>query len=753
MLKGSVVLGAIALTLIASSASAAAAGGAEKAKTELTRTAVDRFGDGDVVVHFEQTHHGIPVIGRGATVQSDAHGRVIARRDALAKDLPSSIVATVTPANAATIAANATRTFLNGLRPRANDAHLVVWPTRDRGARLAYAVVPRTAPGLPYAVRVIVDAQTGEVIEARNAVVFAGQVRSYEFNPAKTPNVTSFPLALAPVGDTLSHPFLEASNCIDRKTVKPVNMFGFDMKLHVCDLEQVARADANGDFLFDPADEPGSVAAKKDAFSEASIYYHAAKAYTFFRTLQGDPEAQVVIDKPLKVIANLQIPAGVTSGNLAMASDPDKPLEPFQNAFFSPAGGGLGALFQQLYGFDSGALWFGQGPQRDYAYDGDVVYHEFGHAVVDKTLRLEAWHIDARGAVDAPGAMNEGLADYFSSAITGDPDVGEYASKDFAGGASVIRTLANQDKCPNAIIGQVHYDSTLFSGALWTARASLPEGERAKFDATLYKAMRTNPNNGDLGYDDLGKLFLATLKTDQPAGATALEKALTDRGILPGCDRVYTWADKAIASPEKSFGFASPGLQALGMAKIAPGILQVSAKVPKGATTVTVTFSAREGSGNPTDALGGSSTPFAPVVLAKFGKAITWDAEAKTPHDADANVKATGTTSRTATIDVPVAEDGTSPESVFLQIANTGESDGSYDNLSLAFDPLHPASGTGDSEGVPDPNAAGAGSGTQTTDSGCACSTPGTSTSAPGALAGIFGVALAFGALARRRRS
>jgi MYXO-CTERM domain-containing protein len=733
MLKGSVVLGAVALMLVTSSASA-----------DLTKTSVDRFGDGDLITHFEQTHHGIPVIGRGATVRTTATGRVIARREAIANDLPSSIVPTVSPANAATIAANATR-----LRPAAGDAHLVVWPTRDRGARLAWAVVPRTAPGLPYAVRVVVDAQTGEVIEARNAVVFAGLVRSYEFNPQKTPTVQDFPLSLVPTGSTLSHPFLEASNCIDQKTVKPVNMFGFDMKLHVCDLVQVAHADASGDFLFNPADDPGSVSAKKDEFSEASIYYHAAKAYTFFRTLQGNADAQVVVDKPLKVIANLQVPAGVTSGNLSKASDPDLALEPFQNAFFSPAGGGLGQLFQQLYGFDQGALWFGQGPQRDYAYDGDVVYHEFGHAVVDKTLRLGAWTVDSFGAIDAPGAMNEGLADYFSSAITGDPDVGEYASKDFAGGASVIRTLANEDKCPTAIIGEVHYDSTLFSGALWSARASLPEGDRSKFDATLYKAMLTNPNEPDLGYSDLGQLFLATLKTDMPAGATALEKALTDRAILPSCSRVFTWADKAIASPEKGFGFASPGTQTVGMSKIAPGILQVSAKVPKGATTMTVTFSAREGGGNPTDVLGGSSTPFTPVVLAKWGKAITWTPKAKTPHDAEVNVAAEGTTSRTATIEIPVAEDGTAPEAVFLQIANTGESDGSYDNVAVAFDVTPAGEGDGTTP-TTDPNA---GTGAQTSESGCACSTPGTSTSTSSAAAGMFGLALAFGALTRRRRS
>ena len=335
--------------------------------------------------------------------------------------------------------------------------------------------------------------------------------------------------------------------------------------MHVCDIEQVATADVEGNFVYAPSDVAGAIESRTDDYAEVSMYYHSAKAYEFFRTLQGSPDAQVVVDKPLRVVANLQIPAGIASGNLVAAADPNTPLETFQNAFFSPAGGGLGAIFQQLYGFKSGALWFGQGPQRDYAYDGDVVYHEFTHAVVDATLKLEAWHIDARGAVDSPGAMNEGLADYFSSAITGDPDVGEYASKDISSGTTgVIRTLANEDTCPTNVIGEVHFDSTLFSGALWQARASLPEADRTKFDAALYKAMRTNPGRGDLGYDDLAKLFLATLGTDLPAGATALTTAMTARGVLPSCERIVEPKNGSVKAIEAIIGgFASPGLQSV----------------------------------------------------------------------------------------------------------------------------------------------------------------------------------------------
>jgi hypothetical protein len=468
-----------------------------------------------------------------------------------------------------------------------------------------------------------------------------------------------------------------------------------------------------------------------------SLYYHTSKAYSFFRTLQGDAEAQVVVDKPLRLVANLQVPAGLTSGNIAAAANPNTPLETFQNAFFSPAGGGLGAIFQQLYGFDGGALWFGQGPKRDYAYDGDVVYHEFGHAVVDATLKLAAWHVDARGAVDSPGAMNEGLADYFSSAITGDPDVGEYAALDMGASGKVIRSLSNEDRCPTAVIGEVHLDSTVFSGAMWQARASLPAADQTKFDQAIYKSMRTNPGRGDLGFEDLATLFIATLKTDLPAGATALEKAMTDRGLLPTCERIQTFAGAPIASVDKRIGFVAPGKQSVNVKGTAPGILQVRGTLPPNTASVVVAFTAR--AGGQQNPLAGNAKPFAPLILAKLGAPITWDAKSKIGHDADLKAEATEASGSTsATIAIP---EGTTADSIYVQIASTGDSDGAYDGITLAFNP-------GESAVVEEPAPPPAAGTTTTTTEGCAA-TGGTSKS--GLYPGILAVGAVLTALRRRR--
>ncbi len=695
----------------------------------LVRTSVDHFGDGDTLVRFEQSHLGLPVIGRGATVRlATAPARTVTTVD-LEEKLPSSAVPSIDAASAAKTAGR-----LSPLAASADDAHLVFWPTRS-GARLAWVVLPRVT-GLPTAPRVVVDAESGKILEARDLVVFA-KAQMYRTNPTKSPTLELLDLPIEPTGATLTSDFLDAVNCIDKKAVRPVKFYGFNQNMRACDLDQVATRDESGDFVTSPTDEPGSLDAKSDPFSEVSIYFHASKAYAYFRDLQGDPAAQVTSDKPLRLVANLQLPPGVSKGSFAQAGDPNKPLEPFSNAFFSPATGGMGDLFAQLYNYNGGALWFGQGPERDYAYDGDVVYHEFGHAVVDHTVRLGQWSADERGIVDAPGAMNEGLADYFSSAIAGDPDVGEYASKDMAPNMTVIRTLANQDKCPTSIAGEVHFDSTLFSGGLWQARSALAnDGDKKKFDAALYKALRTNPGRSDLGYTDMVKLFMATLGTDFPAGAAALDAAMTARGVLPTCERILSFEGKELRSPYERAGFAAPSGQQLGL-DVAPGIVQVKAKVA--AWTSKVTFavatldSARGGGG-----FGGGGT-FAPTVLVKFGKPISWkEGKGGLVDDADAKKELEAS----VTFDVP--ESATETE-VYFQIVNTGDADGSYDGIDITSTP-GTAPPPEDAPG--DPAAPSSATETQ---SGCACTTPGT----PPARSGTSALALlALGAVVglRRRR-
>jgi hypothetical protein len=201
-------------------------------------------------------------------------------------------------------------------------------------------------------------------------------------------------------------------------------------------------------------------------------------------------------------------------------------------------------------------------------------------------------------------------------------------------------------------------------------------------------------------------------------------------------------------------GFASPGLQSIPLGDIAPGILQVHAKVGAADGKLVVSVTTRAQSGGSQSPLGGDATPFAPVALVKFGKPITWTvSRGDATHDADAKTDMTTGTRPTATFAIPA---GTTD--VFVQIANKGDSDGAYDNVTLDL-----SAATLDAppdDDVPELTAQPETKTKTETTSGCACSTVGggRGTRAPRGAAthtlagGLFAALGLAAAVARRRR-
>lgn len=253
---------------------------------ELVLVREESFADGETIASFEQMHEGVPVVGRGAAVLLNRRGESINTRVALDSSLPSARPS-VSPKAAALAASRYSK-----LGVTENDAHLIFFPVHGE-LRLVWAVLPSVPFGLASQPRILVDAQSGDVLEARDLIQFANG-KSYEFNPISTPNVSTFPFAIAPEGNTLSNAFVVSQNCIDQKSVKPVNALGFNLSVHLCDLVQKAAPNGSGDYLFDPVDDASNNASRSDEFSEVTMYYHVTKAYQFFRTLQGDASAQVV---------------------------------------------------------------------------------------------------------------------------------------------------------------------------------------------------------------------------------------------------------------------------------------------------------------------------------------------------------------------------------------------------------------------------------------------------------------------------
>jgi MYXO-CTERM domain-containing protein len=713
----------------------------------LENAKIHRFTSGERIVKLRQMHQGVPVVQRGATVAFKAGGAARLVAVDLASDLPSSVTPSISRVGA--VAAAKARTGI-GVDPQA--AKLVVWPSPD-GAVLAW-VVYAPSMGLPYAPVVAVDATTGEVIQLYNAVRQVNQAQVYDTNPVKSPTLNDVTLPVGAGETTLQNELIQSMNCIDKKTVKTISM-GITLDVHTCDLLQTALPDANGDYLI----APGGDKDPEDAFSEVSMFHHANRAYAYFREFKADFKVQ---DAPLPTISNLRLPDGYQDQNPSKLSDPDLPLVPFSNAFFAPAD----PLFEAVFGLQGAAMWFGQGPNRDYSYDGDVVYHEFTHAVVEATLKLVGTpHLDEYGTSYSPGAMNEGLADYFAAAIGGDPDIGEYASKDFAPGASAIRSLDNDDACPSAVGGEVHQDSTLFSGALWKVRTSLSAAQQPAFDAAVFTAMNSSAT-GDLGYEELAKLIASAITADATLGqgvAATLDAEYTTRGVLPHCTRVIEYAGAPIDGPDDFYGMlTSPGTSTTGTKGVAPGIVQIHADLPAHPTAMTVAFKKGPATGGG-GGFGQGGTPFKPVLLVRFGAdPITFKYKPFKIDDGVVQVDAVASGSTfTATLDVPA--DATS---VYVMVANVGQTDGTYMGITLDVESSTGAGGAGGggaggaggSGGAATTSAGGSGGAapapqTKATPAsqeigGCGCSVPNRSTSG-----GFAAIGLAALALLRRRKS
>ncbi|MER5320823.1 M4 family metallopeptidase [Streptosporangium roseum] len=148
--------------------------------------------------------------------------------------------------------------------------------------------------------------------------------------------------------------------------------------------------------------------------------------------------------------------------------------------------------------WDGAKMVYGGGGDDAYSLASalDVVGHEMTHGVVEHTAGLVYF--------GQPGAMNEGLADYFGNAVQAEVEGIDLADPD-AGllGESYCRTLPPRECAfrdlndgrtgPADYVGAtgridnagVHLNSTIFSGALWDIREKL--GSRT--DKIAYKAL------------------------------------------------------------------------------------------------------------------------------------------------------------------------------------------------------------------------------------------------------------------------
>ncbi len=428
-------------------------------------------------VHLHQTHLGLPVLGADLVLGLDGHGRVILATSTLRPGFDPAAPSTVPDAVARAAALAAVE--LPGAE--VGECELAWTPA---GSRLVYRIqVYTTSP--PGAWRVTVDAASGAVIEVHDLSRRA-LGRAYEENPAVSDVIEVTLTDL--VGDQT---VMDGTYAVVESTVFDDGVYG---EAHL------AVADLDGNFLYDPDPD-----ADDDPFVEVHAYHHVTALSHHFMDTHGH-----TFDAPIHVTTNYRETVNGT----------------YNNAYMTMNGSG------------DTMLVFGQG-YVDFAYDADVIAHEFGHGLIYDlaAFGLEFIAFDEYGWNTTPDAIHEGFADYWAATYFGNSVVGEYY-----GG----RDLENDNSCPGDLVGESHEDGKIFGGAGWDLHEIVGAEAADQVVYGMLAGLSSSPS-----FAEVGELMIA-LSTElvddglvDEADVTALEEALDERGVTR-CGRSLPLTDGEI---------------------------------------------------------------------------------------------------------------------------------------------------------------------------------------------------------------
>jgi MYXO-CTERM domain-containing protein len=377
----------------------------------------------------------------------------------------------------------------------------------------------------------LVDGRTGQLLWKRSTMHrVAGQF--YTTNPTVGTLVVK-PLAGLTGKEILFGEYADVSRCILTDTA--------------LQYDRLASPNESGNYLFIPSDPD-----LNDPFAEVQAYYHVD---TFHRWLQKNFGFSRKGNQQIKVFVNFQTEdaAGVRMG--------------YSNAFSG-----------DITGDNKTDLVFGE-DLHDFAYDGDVIYHEFTHSVVGETSDLNVT-LDELGLNGLPAALNEGFADLFSGIFTRDAVIGDYA------GEGGIRSLEGHEGCSGSLIGESHNDGQVWGQANWSVRAKV--AQKATYDQILYTTMVSLDSAA--GYTEATALLRQVTQEIDPALLPLVDGELKTRK-MDQCSRILTMKPSV---PMSGFLFNPTDL---GLTTV-PASFQYKIDVPPEALALRITFKSGHGQKN-----------------------------------------------------------------------------------------------------------------------------------------------------------
>lgn len=427
-------------------------------------------------------------------------------------------------------------------------------------------------------------------------------------------------------------------------------------------------------FFDEPIDEAGA-ASEMDRFSEIQAYFSMMSFFKYIRSLLENPQwclrstamscdsdGKPVFENgkpvnPYRVFVNQLIP-DMKMGH--QQSDPENfivqilagkgskenpivlnTLSRMGNAAFVPALSQLKTntpradeiLSDLIKEWDHNVFFQGE---KDFAYDGDVVFHEFMHAITTSLVnKLNSLGLDKWGIHSEPGSLNEGWSDYFSAAFTNDANIGEYAAIRGGEGEASLRNIDNKARCPDNIIGEIHNDSQVWSGALWAIRKRVKEAQgqdgAIEFDKAVLNALSKATTSED--FKTQSEKLLSSIRNRPSLGdkvANIAEEIFDERGIK-NCFRAYPLSsvdkDNKIRKQVKPMMFI-PSKNQIGLKNYAPSSSQLAIAIPAGAKKLTLSW--KQFLGGTGALLGTESTPSSTAniiplsIMKSFDEPIVW---------------------------------------------------------------------------------------------------------------------------------
>jgi hypothetical protein len=318
---------------------------------------------GDRVVKLRQLHKGLPVVHRGVAVTfSGGVARLVSAR--LESELPDDVTPDVSSELAAAVAEERT-----GLPVVSDQIALALWPTPD-GVRLVWAL-GAAIPGMPYQPVTVVDAKTGEIIYVYNALVVAEPGAALSDQPGEV------------AGPDRRHAQPRRRDARKRPDQEPQlhrpeePRFGLRVqRAHLRSAADGAPRRTNGDYLVAAR---RATPIRRTRSRRCRCFTTRIASYELFRSW-SQPGFTVRASALLDRERTCACPRATTRSTPRTSVNPDcrssrsRTRSSRRRTRSSP----------RCSGSTAAALWFGQGPVKDYSYDGDVVYHELSHAVVER---------------------------------------------------------------------------------------------------------------------------------------------------------------------------------------------------------------------------------------------------------------------------------------------------------------------------------------------------------------------------------